>query len=483
MTKLATNAVAAHFSKGLQLALPGRSSDPAWLTVARHEATQWVTANGFPSTKHEDWRYTRIDPVLAVPFDTDTDADSCTVSDGGWPDESLRDLLGPGLGGTRLVVVNGHFAPELSRDDGMPSGARLDSLQDALAVAPPRLEPLWSWYPSGYPHALRALNDASATDGVLVDLPATEVVEDPIEIVLVTTQVAASQWSHPRIVILAGAGSKATVVETYLSASGRPSVTNALTQVALDEGAQVDHYVIQDDGLDSFHFSSLEARLGCSSRFSSRLLAVGGRIGRHEVHTILQGENAQVELDGLFLTGAGQHHDNALLVDHGASGCRSHQIYKGVVDGDGHGVFNGHIVVRPGAVGTDARQTNKNLLLSDRAEVDTRPRLEIFADDVACAHGAAVGQLDPDALFYLRSRGVPQQEARALLVSGFVQEVLDCFADGPIRQYAGRLVTAHLERAVPAGRRDADWAPAGHRAHDNGMPGGSAARPRGGAVQ
>jgi len=455
---LAARTVSAHPSEGLQLPLAGWPSDPDWLAVARRGAAAWVTANGFPSAKHEDWRYTRIDPALAIPFATDTDTGRRTATGGSWPDVSLRDLLGPGLGGIRLVVVDGHFAPELSDHGYLPSGARLDSLHDALAVAPHRLEPLWSWHPDGYPHALRALSDALATDGILIDLPTEAVVDDPIEIVLLTVPGRAPHWSHPRIVVLAGAGSKATVVETHLGVPGQPSVTNALTQVVVDDGAQVAHYVIQDENLDSFHFSSLDAHLGHSSRFSSRLLAVGGRIGRHEVHTVLHGENAEVELHGLFLTGSGQHHDNAILVDHAALGCRSHQIYKGVIDGDGHGVFNGHIVVRPGAVGTDAHQTNKNLLLSDRAEVDTRPRLEIFADDVACTHGAAVGQLDPDALFYLRSRGVPHQEARALLVSGFVQEVLDCFADGPIRQYAERLVAAHLEPIMSAGRRGTDSA-------------------------
>jgi len=452
---LAARTVSAHPNEGFQLPLAGRPSDPDWLTVARCGAAAWVTANGFPSAKHEDWRYTRIDPALAIPFATDTDTGRRTATGTSSPDVSLRDLLGPGLGGIRLVVVDGHFAPELSDPDGLPRGIRIGSLQNALATTPQPLQPLWSWHPGGYPHALRALNDAQATGGALVDLPAEAVVEAPIEIVLVTTPGSPSHWSHPRVVVLAGAGSKATVVETHLGAPGRPSVTNALTQVVVGDDAQVNHYVIQDEGLDSFHFSSLEARLGRSSRFSSRLLAAGGRIGRHEVHTVLQGENAQVELDGLFLTGSDQHHDSAILVDHGAPGGRSHQIYKGVIDGDGHGVFNGHIVVRPGAVGTDAHQTNKNLLLSDRAEVDTRPRLEIFADDVACTHGAAVGQLDPDALFYLRSRGVPHHEARALLVSGFVQEVLDCFAGGPIRQYAERLVTAHLEPNMSAGRRGA----------------------------
>ena len=418
---------------------PGRPADPKWLRAARRRASAWAEANGFPTTKHEDWRYTKLDAVLAVPLAVPPER----AAEGGQAPLSSGDLPAPQLGGCRVVVVNGWIVPELSATGAaLPGGVRVESLASALQVDDGRLEQSWARHVGGYPHALRALNDAAARDAVVIDLPPGTVVEDPIEVVFVSVPASEASWWHPRVVVVAGAGARATLVETYLSEPGGSSVTNALTQVDLGAGAEVVHYVLQAESTDSFHFSSLEGRLANRSRLSSRLLATGGRIGRHEVDVVLAGEGADVDLDGLFIAGAGQHHDNPVLVDHAAPGCTSRQLYKGVVSGDGHGVFNGHLVVRPGADGTDAAQVNKNLLLSERAEVDTRPRLEINVDDVACSHGAAVGQLDPDALFYLRSRGVPEGEARAVLVSGFAHEILDRFGSGPIRQRAEELAVA-----------------------------------------
>ena len=417
---------------------PGWPPEPGWLRAARRRAAAWVEDHGFPTTKHEDWRYTKIDAALAVPMGTPPEG----AADGG-ASVSVGDLVGPPLGGARIVVVNGGVVPELSSTgDRLPPGARVEALAGALQRLDGRLEPSWLWRAGDYPHALRAMNDAAAVDGVLIDLPPGTVVEDPIEVVFVAMPAGQPSWSHPRVIVVAGAGAGATLGETYLSGPGGPAVTNALTQVHLGAGAQLAHHVLQGERTDSFHFSSLEARLAEGSRLSSRLLATGGRIGRHEVDVVLAGKGADVDLDGLFLTGTGQHHDNPVLVDHAAPGCTSRQLYKGVISGDGHGVFNGHLVVRPGADGTDAAQVNKNLLLSERAEVDTRPRLEINADDVACTHGAAVGQLDPDALFYLRSRGVSEREARAVLVSGFAHEILERFGSGPIRRHAEELATA-----------------------------------------
>ncbi|MGC8472303.1 MAG: Fe-S cluster assembly protein SufD [Acidimicrobiales bacterium] len=445
---------------GMPVMVPDRAWEPGWLRVARRQAAEWVQAHGFPTTKHEDWRYTKIDAVLDVPLGAAPTADTAPTSGGaasadGAPSahtaltadgtgtlQSVRALLDPGLGGTRVVVVNGRVVRALSSTFGSaPAGARLETLDDAVRPTDGDLEQLWSWRGDGYPHALRALNDAAALDALVVSLHPGAVVAEPIEIVIVSAPAGTPRWSHPRVLVQAGEGARATLVETYVSVGG-PSVTNALTQVRLDAGAVLDHYVLQDERLDCFHFSSLEARLGDRSRLSSRVLSTGGRIGRHEVDVVFSGETAELAADGLFLTGSGQLHDNPVLVDHAATGCTSRQLYKGIVSGDGKGVFNGHIVVRPGADGTDAAQVNKNLLLSERAEVDTRPRLEINASDVACTHGAAVGQLDPDALFYLRSRGIDASEARAVLVSGFAREVLDRFGRGPVRRRADQLAIA-----------------------------------------
>ena len=410
-----------------------------------------MDANGFPSTTQEDWRYTNIDAALvlplAAPHEGPAEDSPATVSS--------SDLPAPHLGGPRVVVVNGRVVSDGSVIGApLAGGVRVESMASALQGLDGRLQQSWARRVDGYPHALRALNDAKALDAVVIDLPAGTVLEDPIEVVFVSMPAGAARWWCPRLIVVAGAGARATLVETYLSVPGAPTVTNALAQVELGAGAELVHYVFQGERTDSFHFSSLESRLANRSRLSSRLLATGGRIGRHEVDILLAGEGSRVDLDGLFLTGSGQHHDNPVLVEHAATGCTSRHLYKGVVSGDGHGVFNGHIVVRPGADGTDAAQVNKNLLLSDRAEVDTRPRLEINACDVACTHGAAVGQLDPDALFYLRSRGVSEREARAILVSGFAREVLDRFGPGPIRRRAEQLAMAAGVVALDDHRQD-----------------------------
>jgi Fe-S cluster assembly protein SufD len=253
--------------------------------------------------------------------------------------------------------------------------------------------------------------------------------------------------------VLAGPGSRATIVETHTGLPGEVYCTNAVTEVVLEAGAVVEHYKIQDEADSAFHLALLDVRQDRESHFSSHVFALGSHIARHEVRVNLEGEGADVNLDGLYLPRGDQLHDNPVLVVHAAPGGTSRQLYKGVVDEQGHGVFNGHIVVRPGASGTDARQTNKNLLLSDDAEIDTRPRLEILTDDVKCAHGAAVGRLDEEALFYLRSRGVPEQVARAILTYAFAREMVDLIPLEDLRArvenlVADRLATSPNERAT-----------------------------------
>ncbi len=423
--------------------LPGRDGEPAWLSRRRGEASRWVDEHGFPTTKHEDWRYTRLDDLFEIPFlPASRQPASRDVAGALLPGAAQR--LGAGAGGPRLVFVNGSLVRALSRLDGLPGGSFVGGLAAAVHDPDRRLEVFWALPPGGYRHAFRALNDALAGDGAFIQLPPGVAVEHPIELVFVSVAGEQPVASSLRSLVLAGPASSATVVEVYVGAGPGASLTDALTQVVLGEGAAVAHYKVQDESAEAFHLSSLEVRPGRASRFSSCLLALGARLGRHEVHARLEAEEAAVQLDGLFLPEGTQHHDNPVLVDHAAPNCTSHQVYKGVIAGHASGVFNGHVVVRPGAVGTDAHQVNKNLLLSERAEAFTRPRLEIFADEVACTHGAAVGHIDEDALFYLRSRGIPEGPARALLVAGFTEELLTRFPAGPLQDYARQLVASRL---------------------------------------
>ena len=411
---------------------------PAWLTEARRAAFEWVTEHGFPTLKDEDWRYTRLGPILDVPFTPAAAGMGHRLS------SSTIDELAGDMGGTRLVFVNGHFAPELSRLGELPEGATVTNLASVLAQDAQQLEPLLSRPFAPHHHAFTALNAALTEDGAFVHLPAHTTVDEPIHLVFFSDTGGSPLVSSPRSVVLAGLGSRVAIVETYLGVPGDVSCTNAVTEVVLEEGAELEHYKVQDEPETAFHLALLDVRQGRGSRFSSHSVAFGSSIARHEVRVGLEAEGAEVRLDGLYMPRGDQHHDNPILIEHAAPHCTSHQLYKGVLDGHGRGVFNGRVVVRPGADGTDAAQTNKNLLLSDHAEVDTRPRLEIFADDVKCTHGAAVGQLDEDAVFYLRSRGVPHQAARGLLIYAFVNEMVERLRLDPLRSRVEKLVAHRL---------------------------------------
>jgi len=411
---------------------------PAWLTEARRAGFGWVAKHGFPTLKDEDWRYTRLGPILEVPFQPAATGMGYRLS------SSTIDALAADLGGTRLVFVNGHFAPELSSLTELPEGATVTSLASVLAEGAERLEPLFSRPFAAHHHAFTALNAALTEDGAFIRIPADTTVDQPIHLVFVSDSPTSPLLSSPRSVVLAGPRSRVAIVETHVGVPGDVYLTNAVTEVALADGAAVEHYKVQDEPDTAFHLGLLDVHQGRASRFSSHSVALGSSIARHEVRVGLEAEGAEVSLDGLYMARGDQHHDNPILIEHAAPRCTSRQLYKGVVDGRGHGVFNGRVVVHPGALGTDAAQTNKNLLLSDRAEVDTRPRLEILADDVRCTHGAAVGRLDEDAVFYLRSRGVPHQMARGLLISAFVNELVDRLRLEPLRSRVEKLVAHRL---------------------------------------
>ncbi|TFB86649.1 Fe-S cluster assembly protein SufD [Cryobacterium levicorallinum] len=407
--------------------------DPAWLAEARVAALQWVGEHGFPTHKDEDWKYTGLAPILAVPFD------AATVASGSRVTAEMIDEAAVDLGGPRLVFVNGHFSSEFSRVTGVPAGAVVTTLAAVLAAGPDRLEPFFAHAP-GVRHAFAAFNDALAEDGAFIHLPSGTIVDEPIQLVYFSDTGGVPLISSPRSVIIADSDSRATIVETYAGIDSDVYCTNAVTELLLAEDAHIEHYKVQNEPTSAFHVALLSVRQGRGSRFSSRSIMLGASIARHEVRVQLDGVGAEVSLDGVYLPQGDQLHDNTIFVDHAATDCTSHQLYKGVLDGRAHGVFNGHIMVRHGADGTDANQKNKNLLLSDRAEVDTRPRLEIYTDDVKCTHGAAVGQMDEEALLYLQTRAIPLEAARGLLIYAFVHEMVD--------RIELDLLRAQLERVV-----------------------------------
>ena len=390
---------------------------------------------GLPTAEDENWKYTSLSSLAQVPFlargPGTAAGEEALVRSFGAPDC------------LQLVFVDGHYRPELSSAASKPEGAFVGSLRTALVERPDEVRRELGRHADFRRDALTALNTAFLEDGAFIHLPEGAIVDVPIHLLYVASGGNATA-SHPRNLIVAGAQSRATVIETYAGPADATYFTNAVTEVALGRDAQVEHYKLQQEGARAFHVALLQATHGRDSRFRSHSLALGGALARNEVRALFSSEGGDCTLNGLYMASGKQHLDNRTLIDHKSPRCTSRELYKGVLDGEAHGVFGGRVLVREDAQKTDARQINKNLLLSDGAVVDTRPQLEIFADDVKCAHGAAVGELDEEALFYLRSRGIARETARSLLTYAFASELVDLIPVLPLRARVRNLVTSRL---------------------------------------
>jgi Fe-S cluster assembly protein SufD len=391
------------------------ASAPSWLRDLRSRALARFAETGFPTTRDEDWRFTSIAPIASAPFRLAGDAPA-----------GVNGLVtGVGFDGTaaRLVVVNGRFAAELSNVSAA-SRVHAGGLAAALASDTPSAEQqLGKLGFDGRPFV--TLNTAFLDDGVLVDIPPGAVVQQPIHIVVVSAPGLVPAVAHPRVIVTAGANAQATIVETYVGVPGTPYLTNAVTEITVGDHAVVEHYKDQRESLTGHHIATMQVRLGRSSTFASQSFAFGGDIVRNDVLAVLGGEGGECTLNGLYFSDGRRLVDNHTTIDHAMPHCDSHELYKGILAGRARAVFNGKIIVRPDAQKTDAKQTNRALLLSDDAQINTKPQLEIFADDVKCTHGAAIGQLDDEALFYLRARGLTAVEARDLLIHAFAGEILN----------------------------------------------------------
>jgi Fe-S cluster assembly protein SufD len=415
---------------------------PAWLGASRRSALAHFAERGLPTTRDEAWKYTSIAPIEETDFDLGP-PEAPAVS---------ADVLAPFLpeagetpAWSRLVFVNGRYSARLSAVGPLPRGVHVGSLGEAmshngrglrahLVSEDPELADPWS-----------ALNAAFWRDGALVSVPAGVVVESPIHLLFVTVTRDAAPVIQPRSLIVLDRASQATVIETYAAVSAETYLTNATTRCILGAGASLDHHRVQQESERAFHVGATDARQARDSGFASTSIVLGGRLVRNDVRVRLEAEGATSTLHGLYVIGGRQHVDTHTTVDHAAPHGTSRQLYKGVLDGRARGVFDGRIIVRRGAQKTDAHQTNKNLLLSDGVEVDSKPQLEIFADDVKCSHGAADGQLADEALFYLRSRGLGEDTARALLTYGFASEVVSRIPIDALRVRLEALLTARLQ--------------------------------------
>jgi len=440
-----TDTLAAHGLAGLRTTV--EQTGPDWLVRAREAAFEWIADRGFPTRKDEDWKYLRLGPIVG-PLGNGA-LSPARREDGRGVTSSMLAGLVPDLGGARLVFVNGLLAHDLSSGSGSESGATVTGVASMLLDDPGRVAARFGVGDQVHLDGFAALNVALAQDGAYIDVPADLTLEQPIHLVFCTTSHTATGgadpvMSSPRSMVHAGPNSCVTIIETHVGIGDAPTCTNAVTKITLDAGARVDHVVVQDMPTAAFHFDVLDVVQASDTTFSSHAFSLGGAIARHEARVLLDGEHAEVALAGLYLPAGAQHHDHPVMVEHRAPNCTSSQRYHGVLDERGHGVFNGRIVVQPTGGGTDATQSNKNLILSDQAEIDTRPRLEILADDVRCAHGATVGQLDAEAIHYLRTRGIDEATARGMLTFAFANEMVEQITIAPLHDWIQRLVSERL---------------------------------------
>lgn len=418
------------------------AKDPAWLAPIRKAGIARFAELGFPTPRHEDWRFTNLAPLLRMPFVPAGDA-LRELSP-----TALRPFLWETAAGPRLVFVNGRFCPQWSH--GGIAGVHVASLASVLTEDPTALERRLNRYANVRDDVFTALNTAFLADGAYVRVAPGVRLETPIHLVCISLSNELLTVTYPRALIVAGAGSQCTIVESYVGSDG-PYFTNAVTELVAGDNAVVDHYKVQREAEAAFHIGALYIHQQRNTNVRSHCISLGGRLVRHNITAVLAGEGGDCHLNGLYVVGGEQHVDNHLRVEHAAAHCSSRETFKGILADRARGVFTGRIIVHPGARKTDAKQTNHNLLLSGHAQVDTKPQLEIRADDVKCTHGATVGQLDDEALFYLRARGIPEAAARGLLTYGFASASLGEIRVEPLRVQIEGLVRARLPQSELAG--------------------------------
>lgn len=416
----------------------------AWLHSMRRRAITRFAELGFPTTRDEDWKFTNVAPIAGTAF---------ALTQEGFSEPTRGDLdafLFPGLAANLLVFVNGRYAPRLSFVAAQPDGVLVCSLAHAFATHRDLVGQHLGRYADFQNDAFTALNTAFMEDGTFVFIPKGTILDAPVHLLYVSSATPAPVMTHPRNLIVTGEDSQATVVEDYVSLDEDVSFSNGVTEAAVGQNGILTHYLIERESPRAFNVSSLRIQQGRSSKVTSHSVLLGGGLVRNNVHPVMSGEGGECLVNGLFLATGRQHMDNTMRVEHRSPHCTSRQFYHGILDGFSHGVFQGRIVVHKDAQRTDAKQTNRNLLLSEDAQIDTKPQLEIYADDVKCTHGATIGQVNEEAIFYLRSRGIGKEAARALLLFAFADECLERMKVEPIRRHLEELVRRWLPYGTQA---------------------------------
>jgi Fe-S cluster assembly protein SufD len=418
------------------------------LRKLRADAFARFCETGFPTTHDEDWRFTNVSAIARTQFAFAKERKPLSKSDlKVWQIlHSSKTALGkaPQCSAAQLVFVDGLFARDLSVIGGLPAGVEVSGLKDEMRNESGAIEAHLGRYLDMQRDPFSALNTAFLEDGAYVRVRRGAVLVAPIHLLFVSTASDVATMSHPRNLLVFEDESQGTVIEEYVSLGGGTVLSNSATELVAGENATVSHYMIEREHRKAFNISTLRIQQGRSANVASHSLLLGGGLVRNNVHPVLAGEGGECLINGLFVGEGRQHLDNYMYVEHARPHCSSRQFYNGILDGHAHGVFHGRIVVHKDAQKTDAKQTNRNLLLSDDAQIDTKPQLEIYADDVKCTHGATIGQIEENALFYLRSRGIEEVSARRLLLLAFATECLDRMRPGVARDHAESLIHEHL---------------------------------------
>ncbi|MCH7759930.1 Fe-S cluster assembly protein SufD [candidate division TA06 bacterium] len=410
-----------------------------WLCPTRQAAMERFSELGFPTPRDEDWRFTSVAPIARTPFQLPQDGRVELTS------QEIEPFTFPGLACSQIVLINGRYSPELSSLRPLPKGVKVASLAQVLMGDRDSLEVHLARYADYQNDAFTALNTAFMDDGVFVHIPKGTVLQDPIHLLYLTTPIGDPTIIHPRNLIVAEEDCEATLVESHASLRDGVYFSNGVTEVVVGENSILTHYMIERESQEAFNVSTLRIEQGRNTNFTSHSVLLGGALVRNNIHPVLAGEGSTLLINCLYMGTGKQHLDNYMKVEHASPHCDSRQLYKGILAGKSRGVFHGRIVVHKDAQKTDAKQSNKNLLL-DEGQIDSKPQLEIYADDVKCTHGATTGQLDENGIFYLRSRGIDEESARAILLYAFAGESLQRMEVEPIRKHLESLVSEWISQ-------------------------------------
>lgn len=415
--------------------------DPKWIREFREQSINTFIKLGFPKggRGNESWKYTDVRQIAKVPFKAASPHRHELL-----PDSEVESVAFAGSRWSRLVFIDGNYAPQFSSNVATQYNVVLANIAEVMHTHPDLLKAHLAQYANHEEEAFIALNAAFVHDGAFIYVPDDTEIEGPIQILFLSSSQVEAVASHPRLLVVVGKRSKVNILETYAGLGGGPAFTNSVAEYAIGENSSVHRYRLQREANQTFHIATTQVDCSIGARFDSVTMDIGSKLARHNLNIKMSGERSQCHLGGLYSVDEDQHLDNQTFVDHAAARTSSYQLYKGIASGASRSVFNGRILVRKGSQQVEASQTNKNLTLSNKAEIDSKPQLEIFDDDVKCKHGAAIGQIDQNALFYMKSRGLDEKSAKSLLMSGFLSEVIESIAHVPVRALMDSVIQAKL---------------------------------------